>query len=192
MDWDLVLIVLLSMAIFIAVINLYDYWVKLRKAEIKKRLSNLYYPLHSILAKKNKYVMPLKNDPDVSFDKFAAAYYEIFLELKNRYLDHKLYESSRLSTAFGLLLDDHSVDLCEENRDPHLPKEVVESLGLFELNYQVDDDGLSQIERNMEKVEEVIERDISRMVKIKSGRKRAQKKGVSKLKKVRKETHESQ
>jgi len=192
MDGELILIVLLSIAILAAVINLYEYWVKLRKAEVKKRLSNLYYPLHAILVKKNKYVLPLKSDPRIPFDRFAAAYYEIFLELKHRYLDHKLYESARLAAAFELLLEEHDAELCQEHREPHLPREVVENLGRFELRYRVDDRGLSQIERNMQRVEETIEKDISKMVKIRPRKKRLRRKPGTQHPHTPKDPHESQ
>ena len=160
-----ILIFVLLIAIILASINLYTYWKKRKNDEAKKRLSRLYYPLHSILAKKNKYVLPLKTAPHESFETFAIEYYKIFLELQKRYLDNQICETGRLSTAFTALMESNGMEICNDNRESHLPDEVIRNLALFELKYRVDEDGLSQIERNMQAVEEAVESDISKMVK---------------------------
>ena len=165
MDMDQLLIIVLSAAILFAFVNLYRFLRSKQKEEAKRSLRKLYYPLHSILAKKNKCVLSLKNDPRKKFEKFAIEYYRIFLELQNRYLENKMYESSGLARAFDHLMEENGIGAGSENRPHSLPEEVIRNVALFELTYQVDEEGFSQLERNMQALEEVIESDISKLTK---------------------------
>ena len=165
MDIDQIVVIALVVAIIVAFINLYTFWRDRQKSEAEKQLKNLYYPLHSIIAKKNKYVIILKKDSDEEFEKFAIEYYKYFLELQNSYLENKICESSKLARAFNLLIHKHGMEACSDNEPSYLPEEVIKNLALFELKYQVDKDGLSQLERNLQTVEDVIEYDVSKMTK---------------------------
>lgn len=165
MDTDQIIVVGLIAAIILAFVNLYTFWKNRQKSEAKKQLKNLYYPLHSIVAKKNKYVLPLKKHSDKEFEKFAIDYYKYFLELRNRYLENKICESSKLARAFDVLTHEQGMEAYSDNEQSYLPEEVIKNLALFELKYKVDEDGLSQIERNLQVIEEVIESDVSKMTK---------------------------
>lgn len=165
MDIDQIVVIALVVAIILAFVNLYTFWRDRQKSEAQKRLKGLYYSLHTIIAKKNKYVIPLKKHSDEEFEKFAIEYYKIFLELRNRYLENKICESPELASAFNLLIHKHGMEAYGDNKQSYLPEEVIRNLALFELKYQVDEDGLSQLERNLQAVEEVIEYDISKMTK---------------------------
>ncbi len=165
MDIDQVVVIALVVAILLALVNLYTFWRNHQKSDARKRLKNLYYPLHSIIAKKNKYVASLQKHSDEEFEKFAIEYYKYFLELQNRYLENKICESPKLARAFNLLIQKHGIEAYSDNKPSHLPKEVIRNQALFELKYQVDDDGSSLLERNLQKVEEVIESDVSKMTK---------------------------
>ena len=165
MDINQILFIVLIAAIVLAFLNLYSFWRKRQKSDAKKQLKNLYYPLHSIIAKKNKYVMTLNKESKEAFEKFAIEYYQIFLELRNQYLEHRICETPKLARTFNVLLHRHGMEGHGDNRQPYLPEEVIKNLALFELNYQVDEDGLSQLERNLQAVEEVIESDVSKMTK---------------------------
>lgn len=162
MDIDQIVVIALVVAIILAFINLYTFWKDRQKSDAKKRLKNLYYPLHSIIAKKNKYVASLQKHSD---EEFAIEYYKYFLELQNRYLENKICESPKLARAFNLLIHKHGMEAYSDNKPSHLPEEVIRNQALFELKYQVDEDGLSQLERNLNAVEEVIEYDVSKMTK---------------------------
>ena len=58
-------------------------------------------------------------------------------------------------------MQENGMETCNEN----LPDEVIQNVALFELHYQVDEEGLSQLERNMQVVEKVVDSDISKMAK---------------------------
>lgn len=165
MDINQLFIIVLIIAIVLAFINLYLFWKDRRKREAKNQLKNLYYPLHSIIAKKNKYVLSLKKHSDEEFEKFAIEYYKYFLELRNKYLENKICESPKLARAFYLLTHEHGMEAYSDNKQSYLPEEVIRNLALFELKYQVDGDGLSQLERNLQIVEDIIESDVSKMTK---------------------------
>jgi len=165
MDINQILFIALIAAIVLAFLNLYSFWRKRQKSDAKKQLKNLYYPLHSIIAKKNKYVMTLNKESKEAFEKFAIEYYQIFLELRNQYLEHRICETPKLARTFNVLLHRHGMEGHGDHKQPYLPEEVIKNLALFELNYQVDEDGLSQLERNLQAVEEVIESDVSKMTK---------------------------
>ncbi len=157
--------IVLIAAIILAFVNLYTFWRKRQKCEANKQLKNLYYSLHSIVAKKNKYVSSLKENPDETFEKFAIEYYKYFLELRNRYLENKICESSKLAGAFDELTHAHGMEPYSDNKQSYLPEEVIRNLALFELSYKVDEDGLCQLERNLQAVEDAIESDIVKMTK---------------------------
>ena len=165
MDLNQILFIILIAAIVLAFLNLYSFWRKHQKSDAKKQLKNLYYPLHSIIAKKNKYVMTLDKDTEEAFEKFAIEYYKIFLELRNQYLEHRICETPKLARAFNVLLHRHGMEAYGDQKQSYLAEEVIKNLALFELNYQVDEDGLSQLERNLQVVEKVIESDVSKMIK---------------------------
>jgi len=165
MDINQILFIALIAAIVLAFLNLYSFWRNRQKSDAKKQLKNLYYPLHSIIAKKNKYVMSLNKDSEEAFEKFAIEYYKIFLELRNRYLENRICETPKLARAFNVLLHRHGMEAYSEQKQSYLPEEIIRNLALFELDYQVDENGLSQLERNLQAVEEVIESDVSKMTK---------------------------
>ena len=165
MDINQIFIIILIVAIIFAFVNLYTFWRDRQKSEAKKQFKNLYYPLHSIIAKKNKYVVSLKKHSDEEFEKFAIEYYKYFLELRNRYLENKICESSKLAKAFYVLTHAHGMEAYSDTTQSSLPEEVIRNLALFELKYQVDENGLSQLERNLQEVEDVIESDVSKMTK---------------------------
>ena len=165
MDTDQIIVAALIAAIILACANLYAFWKDRQKSEARKQLKSLYYPLHSIIAKKNKYIIPLKKHSDEEFEKFAIDYYKYFLELRNRYLENKICESYKLARAFDVLTHEQGMEAYSDNKQSYLPEEVIKNLALFELRYKVDEDGLSQIERNLQVIEEVIESDVSKMTK---------------------------
>ena len=162
MDTNQMLTVLLLIALAIAFINLYTFWRGNVRSEAKKRLNNLYYPLHSIIASKNKYVDSIENHTD---EKFAIEYYKFFLELRKRYVEDKNYASPKLRKIFLILLKEHNTREFEECRLSPLPEEVIRNLALFEHKYKVDKDGLSQLQRNLKKAEEIIIKDMFKMRK---------------------------
>ncbi len=165
MDIDQIVVIVLVVAIILAFVNLYTFWRDRQKSEADKQLKNLYYPLHSIIAKKNKYVASLPKHSDEEFEKFAIEYYKYFLELQDRYLENKICESPKLARAFNLLMHKHEMEACSDNKSSYLPAEVIRNQALFELKYQVDKDELSQLERNLQAVEEVIEYDVTKLTK---------------------------
>jgi len=62
-DIDQLLIIVLAATILIAFVNLYKFWRRKQKEEANRRLRKLYYPLHSILAKKNRCILSLITAP---------------------------------------------------------------------------------------------------------------------------------
>ncbi|MEA3456368.1 MAG: hypothetical protein U9R26_07650 [Campylobacterota bacterium] len=165
MGIDQIVLIVLIAALLLASVNLYTFWSKRQSLEAKKRLKNLYYPLHSIIAKKNKYVIPLKKSSDDKFEEFAVEYYRYFLELRNRYLENKICESPKLAKAFGVLTEMHGLEAYDHNKQSYLPEDVTKHLALSELSHQIDKDGLSKLERNLQAVENIIESEVSRMTK---------------------------
>ena len=161
------LIAVLSVALLLALINLYTFWKKRRKEEAKKRLKYLYFPLHGIIAKKNKYVMPMKEDPDQSFQDFATEYYKTFLELREIYLKNKIYESKKLGKAFSTLIQNHDqvTKMYQDYGESDLPKDLITNHAFIELKHQVDGSGLSELERDMNKVEKIVLAEIAKMTK---------------------------
>ncbi len=161
-DTNEIIIVVTSIALIVALINLYSFWKNRKKKEAEKRLKNLYYPLHSILTKKNKYI---NKQTDEAFEKFAIEYYRFFLELQGRYLENEICASNKLKKAFLFSMHKHGMESYFDYEQSALPEEVIKNLALFELQYEVDEDGLSELERNLERIEKIVTVDMSKMMK---------------------------
>ena len=158
MDWQKIALLLLG-GIVGFLVNVFLMRVKNKDEFRKERLKNLYYPLNAIIEKKYKTVRLMKHHFSQDFESFAVAYYNFFLELRDTYLDNKIYESKELRHAFHSLLHHHEIESLnyskwstDENR--------IKDLALFELKHQVDENELSEHERNLQVVIDVICKDI--------------------------------
>ena len=150
-------------ATVVAGTNLYIFNKNRKRDELKERLKNLYYPLYAMIAKKKKYFAFLKMRPDEEFEKFAVEYYKFFLELRDLYLDNKIYESLELRRAFHISVHNHKLESNVYYKESSSEEELIKNTALFELKHKIDEDGLSELERNMEKIIEVINDDISKL-----------------------------
>ncbi len=149
-------------ATVVAGTNLYIFQQNHKRDESKERLKNLYYPLYAMIEKKKKHLGFLKIRPKEEFEKFAVEYYKFFLELRDLYLDNKIYESLELRIAFHLLVYNHELESNVYYKESSSEEELIKNIALFELKHKVDEDGLSELERNIEKIIEVINDDISK------------------------------
>lgn len=152
-------------ATVVAGTNLLIFHLNRKKDETKERLKNLYYPLYASIAKKDKYLAFLKTCQEEEFEKFAVEFYKFFLELRDIYLDNKIYESMQLREAFRVLIHNHEMESNNYCRDSSTSEELIKNLALFELaKHKVGEDELSEIERNIQKIIEVIQSDIAKMM----------------------------
>lgn len=151
-------------ATVVAGTNLLIFHLNRKKDETKERLKNLYYPLYASIAKKDKHLAFLKTCQEEGFEKFAVEFYKFFLELRDIYLDNKIYESMQLREAFRVLIHNHEMESNNYCRDSSTSEELIKNLALFELKHKVGEDELSEIERNIQKIIEVIQSDIAKMM----------------------------
>ena len=161
-SWEKIALLLLG-GIVGFLVNVFLIRVKNKDEFRKERLKNLYYPLNAIIEKKYKRVRLMKHHFSQDFEIFAVAYYNFFLELRDTYLDNKIYESLKLRHAFHSLLDNYEVESLTyygRNSDKNI---AFKALALFELKHKVDEDELSEMERNLERVIDVIQEDILKM-----------------------------
>jgi len=162
MDWQKIALLLLG-GIVGFLVNVFLIRVKNKDEFRKERLKNLYYPLNAIIEKKYKTVRLMKGHSSYDFDSFSEAYYTFFLELRDAYLDNKFYESPKLRRAFNSLLHNHeseSLNYYGRNSDKRI---AFQALSRFELEHKLDNEGLSEIERNLQKVIDIIQEDILKL-----------------------------
>jgi len=155
-------------ATIVAAANLTIYQMNRMKDEKKERLKNLYNPMYSLIERKDKYLAFLKpydEEKKEEYERFATEYYQFFLELRDIYYDNKVYESKELRFAFHKLLHNHEIE-SRNYRDIFKLKQgvdITKSVALFELRHRVDQNSMSEFERNLDKVIEVIYADIEKL-----------------------------
>ena len=161
MDWDKVALLLLG-GILGFMVNVVLMRVKNKDEFRKERLKNLYYPLNAIIEKRYKSVRLMKHHFAKDFESFAVAYYKFFLDLRDTYLDNKIYEPKELRASFYLLDSYHRKEELNFTKWTSNEDDLLKNLALFELNHQRDNDEVSEIERNVQKLIEVIRSDIKK------------------------------
>lgn len=168
MDINIIGIGAIIGATVVAGTNLFIFQQNRKRDEKKERLKNLYNPMYSLISKKDKYFAFLKSydvESTEEFEKFAVEFYHYFLELRDIYFDNKIYESMELRGAFHKLLHNHE----SESRNyrnilkTRTEENLIKNVALFELKHQVDQNGMSELERNLDNVIEVIRRDINKL-----------------------------
>ena len=60
------------------------------------------------------------------------------------------------------MIHNHELESNVYYKESSSEEELIKNIALFELKHKVDEDGLSELERNIEKVIEVINDDISK------------------------------
>ena len=161
MDWEKIALLLIG-GIVGFIVNVVLLKVKNKDEYRKERLKNLYFPLYAIIVKKYKIVQLMKHHFSQNFEGFAVAYYNFFLELRDIYLENKIYESIELRQAFHPLLNSHEIESLNYSKWSS-EENLIKDLALFELKHNVDEDDFSELERNMERVIETIHDDISKL-----------------------------
>jgi hypothetical protein len=155
-------------ATIVAGVNLTIFQLNRKNDYNLERLKNLYNPMYSLISRKEKYFVYLKlraNKSDEAFTEFAVDYYHYFLELRDIYFDNKVYESKELKWAFHRLLHNHEMESHNYRNFGKISseEELIKSVALFELKHQLDQDQMSEFERNLEKVIEVIYSDMDKL-----------------------------
>lgn len=162
MDWEKLVLLLIG-GIVGFLVNVVLMRVKNKDEFRKERLKNLYYPLNAVIEKRYKTVRLMKGHFSNDFESFAVAYYKFFLSLRDIYLNNRVYESKELRAAFHLLDSYHRKEELNFTKWTSSEDEVMKELAKFELKHQIDENDLSEIERNLEKVIEVIHKDIEKL-----------------------------
>ncbi len=162
MDWEKIALLLIGGVIGFFV-NVILIKVKNKDEFRKERLKNLYYPLQAIIEKRYKTVLRMKGHFSQDFESFAIAYYKFFLDLRDIYLDNKVYATKELNIAFHKILHNHVIEYLNYTKWTSNEDELLEELAKFELKHQLDNDEMSEIERNLENVIDVIYRDINKL-----------------------------
>ena len=150
-------------ASIVAAVNLGIFQLNRYKDEKKERLQNLYYPLQAIIDKKYKTVQLMKRHFSQDFESFSVAYYKFFLELRDTYLDNRVYATKELNIAFHKILHNHEIESLNYSDWTSNADDLLKDLALFELKHQKNDEDMSELERNVEKVIEMINKDISKL-----------------------------
>lgn len=150
-------------ATIVAAVNLAIFQLNRHKDEKKERLKSLYYPLQAVIDKKYKTVRLMKGRFSDDFESFALAYYKFFLELRDVYLDNRVYESKELRWAFHGIHHHHEIESLNYRKWTCNEEDSLKNLALFELKHQLDNDEMSELERNLEKVISVIRTDIKKL-----------------------------
>lgn len=161
MDWEKITLLLVG-GIVGFLVNVGLMRLKNKDEFRKEQLKNLYYPLNAAIEKKYKTLRLMKSHFSQDFESFSLAYYQFFLALRDIYLDNRVYESKELRAAFHLLDSYHRKEELNFTKWSASEDDILKNLALFELKHQIDEDDLSEIERNIEKVIEVIKNDISK------------------------------
>ncbi|MDD2451246.1 hypothetical protein [Sulfurovum sp.] len=162
MEWEKVALLLIG-GIVGFLVNVILMRVKNKDEFRKERLKNLYYPLQAIIDKRYKTVRLMKHHFSKDFESFAIAYYKFFLALRDTYLDNRVYASMELVGAFNRVLHNHEMESLNYSHRISNEDELLKRLALFELKHKINEDGLSEMERNLEKVLEVIYTDIEKL-----------------------------
>ncbi len=153
-------------ASIVATVNLGIFQLNRYKDEKKERLRSLYYPLQAIIDKKYKTVRLMKRHFSQNFESFSIAYYKFFLELRDIYLDNRVYATRELNIAFHKILHNHSIESLNYTEWTSNEDDLLKELAKFELKHQLDEDEMSELERNLENVIDVIRVDISKLNKL--------------------------
>lgn len=131
--------------------------------EAKEQLKYLYTPLNALIQKEHK-TLVLQKHLDIEGkngkEEFAIKYYNFFLKLRDVYLDNQVYGSLDLFSVFHSLIHHHEIELRNYTKQYKKDEEIIKGVALFELYHKVDEDNMSEFERLIEKVIDVVYKDM--------------------------------
>jgi len=150
-------------------------YMKNRKEDIaKEQLKNLYSKLnmmfeheYSLLSYK---IMRFRDSKKIDNDTLAVELYNFFLSLRKIYLENQLYGSLKLRNAFHRIMYHHKLEIHNamdtiKNKDE---EDLILWVAKFEFNHQRDENGYSLLERELEKIENIVNEDIYQLMQRKS------------------------
>jgi len=136
----------------------------------KQQLKNLYCKLnmmfeheYSLLEYK---IMRFRDSKKVDNDTLAVELYDFFLRLRKLYLENQLYGSLKLRTAFHHLIHNHKLEIHNAmmtvaNQEE---KDLILWVAKFEFNHQRNEDGYSELEQELNKIEKIVNEDIYQLI----------------------------
>ena len=146
-------------------------YMKNRKEDLaKEQLKNLYSKLnmmfeheYSLLSYK---IMRFRDSKKIDNDTLAVELYNFFLSLRKLYLENQLYGSLALRNAFRSIMYHHKLEIHNamnsiENKDE---EDFILWVAKFEFSYKKDENGYSLLERELEKIEDVVNEDIYQLL----------------------------
>ena len=126
----------------------------------KEQLNNLYSPMNALIKDKYKILSFQKNLFKNNDKLWQVEYYQFFVELRHIYLSNEVYSSLNLRMAFHPILHNHAIDYSRIISSGKDFKKTIEELSFLELEHHKNNDGISELEKSIEKVIEVINDDI--------------------------------
>lgn len=137
-----------------------------RKDLAKEQIKNLYSKLnmmfeheYSLLSYK---ITRFRDSQKIDNDILAVELYNFFLSLRKLYLENQLYGSLKLKNAFHSIKHHHKIEIhnAMDSLKSKDEKDFILWVAKFEFNYQKDKDGYSLLERELEKIEDIVNEDI--------------------------------
>lgn len=162
-DINLIGIGAITGALVVAGTNLYIFNKNRKNDQVKEQLKNLYNPLNAQIEKKFHYLTFLKMRAvtgDVQFEQFASEYYELFLSLRDIYLENEVFGSLKLQRAYHSLSHYHEVEYYNAYKDNLSEENIIKKVAIFEMQHNPNSDGLSEFEQKLEQFIEIVKEDI--------------------------------
>lgn len=141
-----------------------------RKDLVKEQIKNLYTKLnmmfeheYSLLSYK---IIRFRDSKKIDNDTLALELYNFFLSLRKLYLENQLYGSLKLRNAFHSIMHHHKLEIhnAMESVSSKDDEDFILWVAKFEFNYQKDKDGYSLLERELEKIEDIVNEDTYRLM----------------------------
>ncbi len=157
-------------ALFPTLIALYIYKQNRKNELAKEQLKNLYIKLQSLY--ENEYsllhykIIKFRDNNKIDNDALAIELYNFFLKLRKTYLDNQIYGSLKLRNAFSHLLCNHKLEIHNAMNELDISeyKNYVLWVAKFEFNHSKDNNDLSEMERYLEKIENIVNEDIYTLI----------------------------
>lgn len=148
----------------------YIYMLNRKKDLAKEQLRLLYSKLnmmfeheYSLLSYK---IMKFRDRGKIDNDTLAVELYNFFLTIRKIYLENQLYGSLKLRNAFHSIMHHHKLEIhnAMDSLKSKDEKDFILWVAKFEFNYQKDKDGYSLLERELEKIEDIVNEDIYKLM----------------------------
>jgi hypothetical protein len=149
---------------------MYIYIQKRKEDLVKEQLKNLYSKLnmmfeleYSLLSYK---IMRFRDTKKIDNDTLATELYDFFLRLRKVYLENQLYSSLQLRVAFNHIIKNHKTEIHNaiETVEKNNNEDYILWVARFEFNHQKNKDGNSELERELEKIENLVNEDIYQLM----------------------------